>query len=167
MRRINNLIDKIIRFIYSTEKYAVKKGVKIGSGSRLIGNVEFGSEPYLIEIGNHVSITNSSFVTHDGGVWVLRDKYPDLDCFGKIKVGNNVFIGTDSLIMPGVIIGNNVVIGACSVVTKDIPDNSVVAGVPAKIIKTLEKYESDVLAKGIPTKGLCLEEKKLRILNNV
>ena len=53
---------------------------------------------------------------------------------------NNVFIGCNSIIMGGVRIGNNVVIGAGSVVTKDIPDNSVVVGNPAKVIKTFDEF---------------------------
>lgn len=68
---------------------------------------------------------------------------------GKIHIGNNVFISSKSTILYGVNIGNNVIIGAGSIVTKDIPDNSIVAGAPAKFIKSFDDYISkmDKLSK--------------------
>lgn len=59
------------------------------------------------------------------------------DFFGRIQIGNNVFIGMRALILKGVTIGDNVVIGAGSVVTKKIPSNSVYAGIPARRICSL------------------------------
>lgn len=61
-------------------------------------------------------------------------KRPDIDCF-DIKVGNNCYVSTGAIVLGPVNIGNNVTIAAGAVVTKDIPDNCTVAGVPAKIIK--------------------------------
>ena len=55
-------------------------------------------------------------------------------------MGDNVYIGVHTVILPGVKIGNNVIIGAGSVVTKDIPDNSVAAGTPARVIKSSQEY---------------------------
>ena len=115
------MISKIINFyrrkFWTPEKIARHIGVKIGHSSD-IQIKSFGSEPYLIEIGNHVQITSGTkFFTH-GAAWVLRDKYPEIDFFGKIKIGDNVYIGNDSLILPGVAIGSNVIIAAGSVVTK-------------------------------------------------
>ncbi|MDO5447908.1 MAG: acyltransferase [Prevotellaceae bacterium] len=57
---------------------------------------------------------------------------------GTVTIGNNVWIGSNACIMPGVTIGDGVVVGANSVVTKDVPPYCIVAGVPAKIIKNLE-----------------------------
>lgn len=129
--------------------YAKYLGVRMGNGVRITGNVTFGSEPYLIEIGDNVTITQEvKFNTHDGGVGVLRQKHPGLNVFGRIMIGNNVFIGSASQIMPGVRIGNNVVIGAGSIVTKDIPDNVVAAGVPARVVKSIEEYERQSLERG-------------------
>ncbi len=59
---------------------------------------------------------------------------------GQVAIGNNVFIGEGSFILRNVTIGSNVIIGAATVVTKDIPDNSVVTGIPAKIVMSLEDY---------------------------
>src|SRR5690606_26385380 len=111
-------------------------------------------------VGNRVQITSDvKFFTHGGG-WVFREKYPDMDTFGKIVIGNNVYVGNNSLILPGVIIGNNVIVGAGSVVTKSIPEGSVVAGNPAKIIGTLDEVEEKMVEKDLKTKGLIPSEKR-------
>lgn len=124
-----------------------------------------GSEPYLVEIGDHVEITSGvRFITHDGGVWVLRDGHPDVDVFGKIVIGNNVFIGFNAIVMPGVVVGDNCVIGAGSVVTKSVPSDSVVAGVPARVIRSLSEYKASSLAKSLATKRLSPDEKKRFLL---
>src|SRR5690554_6087907 len=95
------VFKNLIKYFYTPEVYAVKEGVKIGDNC-YIATRAFGSEPYLIEIGNHVQITSGvKFFTHGGG-WVFREEFPDLDTFGKIKIGNNVYIGNNALIMPGV-----------------------------------------------------------------
>ncbi len=95
--------------------YFKKQGVRFGHNCRLVGKNDFGCEPYLITIGNHVSITTSTFITHDGGVWVFRDDNPEIDVIKPITIGDNVFIGAECLILPGVNIGNNVVVGARAV----------------------------------------------------
>lgn len=61
---------------------------------------------------------------------------------GVVNIGNNVFIGASSTILPGISIGNNVVIGANSVVSRDIPDDSVAIGNPAKVICTYDEFVS-------------------------
>jgi acetyltransferase-like isoleucine patch superfamily enzyme len=130
--------------------YSKFLGIKFGKNVRILHFPRFGSEPYLIEIGDNVTITRGvCFVTHDGGVSVFRDQFPNMNVFGKIKIGNNVFIGINSIILPSVTVGNNVVIGAGSIVNKDIPNNVVVAGIPAKVIKTLSEYKQNVLDKSI------------------
>jgi acetyltransferase-like isoleucine patch superfamily enzyme len=132
--------------------YLAAMGVQVGENCRIYGIPEevFGSEPYLCRLGDHVSITSGvRFVSHDGGVWVFRHLFPDLDVFGPITVGNNVFIGINAVIMPGVTIGDNVVIGSGAVVTRDIPSNSVAAGVPARVVRSLDDYLAKALAKGL------------------
>ncbi len=130
--------------------YSKYLGVNFGKNVRITGTPLFGSEPYLITIGNDVTITDGvTFHTHDGGVGVLRAKYPGIDIIKPVTVGNNVFIGSHATLMPGITIGNNVIIGAASLISRNIPDNVVVVGVPAKIIKTLAEYEEKVLKEGI------------------
>lgn len=103
------------------------------------------SEPYLVSIGNNVKITAGvRFVTHDISPTVFGYAgYPtNEECLyymDKIIVGDNVMIGADSIILPGITIGNNVIIGAGSVITKDIESGTVVAGNPARVIGTFYK----------------------------
>lgn len=132
------------------EVYRKYLNVSIGNNARFTGKINFGSEPFLISIGDHVTLAhNVTFHTHDGGVWVFREKYPNINVYGKITIGNNVFIGSNVIILPNVNIGNNVVIGAGSIVTKSVESNSVVAGNPAKIIKRVNEYEEKVLKNAI------------------
>lgn len=103
------------------------------------------SDPELIKFHNNVIVTsNVTFVTHD--VFHLGLNYLNQGEFlynnGCIEVMDNVFIGCNSTILSNIKIGPNVVIGAGSVVTKDVPPNSVVAGNPAKVIGTFEDYVS-------------------------
>lgn len=84
-----------------------------------------------------------------------------LDFFLPISVGNNVMIGVNSLIMPGVNIGSNVIIGGNSVITKDVPDGAIVAGSPAKLISTVEQFMEKMKNKEtVPTKMLKQKEKR-------
>lgn len=123
--------------------FARNIGVKVGENCRFYSTF-FSTEPYLIEVGDNVTIAdNVFFVTHDGGVWVLRNlykMYKNINIVGKIKIGNNVFIGMNSTILYGVTIGNNVIIAAGSLVTKSFPDNVVIGGVPARILKSIDEY---------------------------
>ena len=100
----------------------------------------FPSEPYLVSIGNNVKVTAGvRFITHDITPTVFGYAgYPVnnkcLYYMDKIVVGNNVMIGANTIILPGVTIGNNVIIAAGSVITKDVPSDTVIGGVPAKVI---------------------------------
>jgi acetyltransferase-like isoleucine patch superfamily enzyme len=123
-------------------------------------------ESYLIDIGDNVVITENVFlITHEGSICVFHNENPKLDLFGTIKIGNNCFIGMNSLILPNTTIGNNCIVGAGSVVRGKIPDNSVVSGNPAKVIRTMDEYRQKVFSN--PTlfeyKTLSEEDKK-RIL---
>jgi len=122
-------------------KIARSWGVQIGSDC-ILHNVKFGSEPYLISIGNHCEITSGvQFITHDGATWVLRKDRQFLGSkFGPIIIHDNCFIGLNSLILPDVEIGPNSVVGAGSVVTKNIPENSIYAGNPARYICDYDEY---------------------------
>lgn len=147
--------------------YARGVGVQIGEDCRFLGikRAQCGSEPYLISSGDHVTITAGvSFATHDGGVWVLRSKYPDIDVFGRITIEDNVFVGMNATILPGVTVGGDSIIAAGALVNRDVPAGSVVGGVPARHIRSVEEYEQKALAKAVHVRGLPHHEKQARIL---
>ncbi len=143
--------------------FARSLGVKIGSDCRLIclTPATFGSDPYLIRIGNHVTITAGvRFITHDGAVWVFRERDPEIDVIAPIVIGNNVFVGTNALLMPGVTIGDNTVIAAGAVVTRDVPAGFVAAGVPARCVRTLDEYWEKVRHRAFHIRSKPLAEKR-------
>lgn len=96
----------------------------------------------MIEIGDNVSITTGVTILTHGYDWsVFKGMYGDvLGSAGRVKIGDNVFIGMNSTILKGVTVGNNVVIGANSLINKDVPDNSVVVGNPQRIVCDIDSY---------------------------
>lgn len=103
-----------------------------------------GSEPYLITIGNNVRIASfCTFINHDGSNYVVETlelSKKGARKYGKITIGNNVFVGMRSTFLPDSGVGNNVIVGYGSIVTKHFGDNVVVAGSPAKVICSIDEY---------------------------
>lgn len=134
---------------YKRAEYLKKKKYfkKIGEHCYL-QPYNFGTEPNLITFGNNEHVaTGVTFINHDIISFMLN--YMDntrrhKEKKGEIVIGDNVFIGAKSIILYDVHIGNNVIIGAGTIVTKDIPSNSVVVGVPGRIISTFDDYKSQV-----------------------
>lgn len=126
-----------LRGEYTTEKL-VKMGMKVGRNfKRLNGTILDPAHCWLIEIGDNVTMApRVHILCHDASTKQFLG-YTKIGC---VTIGDNVFIGADTVVLPGVTIGNNVVIGSNSTVTDNIPDNMVVAGTPAKAICSLEKY---------------------------
>ena len=139
MKFIINILKSLHRLLLLKDsqekriKYLRRQGVRIGKNC-LIDTMFFSTEPYLIEIGDHARIAGGTlFITHDGSVSCFPEEVNG-GIFGKIKVGNNVFIGNNSIILLNTSIGNNCIIGAGSVVRGKFPENSVIIGNPAKVV---------------------------------
>lgn len=136
MKLIKELVYRL-RGEYTTEKL-VRMGMKVGKNfGRLNGVILDPSHCWLIEIGDNVTIAPRVHVLcHDAST----KRFLNYTKIGRVTIGDNVFIGAESVVLPGVTIGNNVIVGANSTVTHDIPDGTVVAGSPAKPICTIEEY---------------------------
>ena len=125
--------------------YLRNKGVSVGNGVVFynpVSTVVDTSYPELLSFGNNVRIAHGCIIlTHDYSWSVIAGVYGELvGGIAPVTIGNNVFLGINTIILKGVKIGNNVIVGAGSVVTKDIPSNEVWAGNPAKRIMSLEDY---------------------------
>ena len=145
LKRIKNLIiqgitdvERFVQYGDIPTWYYIKKGLKVGdrfdrqSGTRLdISNC------WLIEIGNNVVLANRvQLLAHDDSA----EQWCGYRKVGRIMIGNDVFIGAGTLVMPGVTIGDECIIGADSVVTKSIPPRTVALGIPAKVVQTLDEH---------------------------
>ena len=126
-----------LRGDYTTEKL-IKMGLKVGNNfKRLNGVILDPAHCWLITIGDNVTMApRVHILAHDAST----KEFLDYTKIGRVNIGNNVFIGAESVVLPNVTIGDNVVIGANSTVTKDIPSNSVYVGNPAKFICTIDEY---------------------------
>ena len=148
-----SLKNILMRFIYpnrySSEafcKYLRSKGCEVGKNTYFFNPISTEvdvNRGKFIEIGDNCKIAAGVIiVAHDYSWEVVRKTYHEILPNGgkKIKIGNNVFIGKNAIIMRGVEIGDNCIIGAGSVVTKSVPSNTVCAGNPAHVITSLEEY---------------------------
>ncbi len=126
-----------IRGEFTTEKL-ISMGMQVGKNfKRLNGVILDPGHCWLIEIGDNVTMAPGVHILcHDAST----KQFLNYTKIGRVTIGDNVFIGAESVVLPGVTIGSNVVIGANSTVTHDIPDNSVAVGSPARVIGTLDAY---------------------------
>jgi acetyltransferase-like isoleucine patch superfamily enzyme len=118
--------------------YAIGEGCHISPRAGLFDRV-------YVRIGNNVWIEECFIVGHDGTIGMINNAYGvRLDKVGKVDICDNVAIGIGAAILPGVTIGPNAIVGAGSVVGRDVPPNSVVSGVPATVVSTLDEYVANL-----------------------
>ena len=135
-----NFIDVIkskVRGTYNLRQL-IRDGLKIGDNVHIMEECKLDpSHCWLIEIGNNVTLApRVHILAHDAST----KKELNYVRIQKVKIGNNVFIGAGSIILPGVKIGDNVIVGAGSVVSRSLDGNGVYAGVPAKKITDYDSY---------------------------
>lgn len=161
---LRKLITIFLRHFAPAETYARFLGAKIGKNCRILTK-NWPSESYLITIGDDVDVTAGVHIHTHGGARVARKKYPEFDVFGKVEIKNGAYIGSGSHIMPGVIVGEGALVAAGSVVTKSVPDNTVVGGNPARIICSVDEYISRNLQYNTNTLNLSQREKKRYLIS--
>lgn len=137
MKRVLKELLYRLRGEYTTEKL-ISMGMQVGKNfGRLNGVILDPSHCWLITIGDNVTLApRVHILCHDAST----KGFLGYTKIGQVTIGNDVFIGAESVVMPGVTIGNRVIVGANSTVTHDVPDNSVVVGSPARILCTVDEY---------------------------
>lgn len=113
----------------------VDKTANIGKGSIILARCVVG--PFA-KIGENVFLFSGTIIEHDDFIESNVYASPGVCLAGKVRVGKNTFLGIRSCVVQGVKIGSNVIVGAGSVVLKDVADNTVVAGIPAKVLRKNE-----------------------------
>lgn len=137
-KKIKNMLLKIQGETLTEE--LVRMGLKVGSNfNRQVGCIIDYAHCWLIEIGDNVTLApRVHILAHDASTYKLLG-YSKI---GLVKIGDNVFIGANSTILPNVEIGDNSIIGANSIVVADIPENVVAAGNPARVLCTVDEYKA-------------------------
>lgn len=125
---------KIISLI-SNKAHVGSFGTIIGEGAVILQGAIITND---VVVGKCVLLNPNTTVSHDVKIGNFVECSPGVCITGNVKIGDFTYIGTNATILPNINIGKNVTIGAGAVVTKDIPDNSLVVGIPARIIKKLE-----------------------------
>lgn len=125
--------------VWIAKHFCFDNGKNIFIGNNFTGNFNLTIlDIKEVYIGDNVMIGPNTTITTVGHPLSPKKRRGHLAQASEIRIGNDVWLGANVTVLPGVTIGNNVVIGAGAVVTKDIPDNSLAVGVPAKVIKELE-----------------------------
>lgn len=143
---VKRFLKRILRRRPSNEELIEQlkaQGAQIGDRLHLYGTVHIDTQfPFMLSIGNDVEITTGVHILNHDYSWSVIKKATGqlLGGVGPVDIGNNVFIGSGSLILMNTHIGNNTIVGARSVVSGTFPDNVVIAGTPAKVICSLDEF---------------------------
>lgn len=181
MNTLTSFIYRVLSKIFGHEliiNYYRKQGVSIGEGTHIFSKI-VSSEPFLITIGRNVTISvGVTLLTHDASIGAIIGRNVFSDIVGPINIGDNCFIGANTIILPGVSIPNNTIVAAGSVVTKTITSSSkevaeglsnegiVIGGNPAKLICRTTDFLDKRNPNFLKLHGLSLVERKRAILQN-
>lgn len=157
-------------------QYYRKLGMTIGEDTHIFSRL-ISSEPFLISIGKNVTIsTGVSLLTHDASVGAIVGRHVYSDIVGPITIGNNCFIGANSIILPGVRIPDNSIVAAGSVVTKTVvnhltnkapqDEGIIIGGNPAVYICKTNDFLKKRKNNFLKLHGLSLTDRKNIIMNN-
>ena len=136
---LKKMLGSVGERVWIAKTFSCDCGKNIHIGNDFTGNFNLTIlDIREVYIGNHVMIGPNTLITTVGHPLSPKARRGYMAHAEPVRIGNDVWIGGNVTILPGITIGNNVVIAAGAVVTKDVPDNSLVGGVPAKLIKTLE-----------------------------
>jgi len=133
-----NLLGGIFTSTISSESYIGSYDVNIGVGANILSGVTISNS---VKIGIGAILYYNSIITHDCVVGNFVEVSPAVTILGRCKIGDYCQIGANSTILPDLSIGDNVIVGAGTIITKNIPDNCLVVGIPGKVIKELEPLE--------------------------
>lgn len=149
LQRLPPLSDMIVDRWEKAKILGFGEGTNIYDSSLVLGDVKVGKECWIgpntildgsggLVLGNYCTISAGVHIyTHDNVKQTLSSKKLPIER-KPINIGNNVYVGPNAVILKGVTIGNNIIIGAFAFVNKDIPDNTIVMGQPAKSVGTIQ-----------------------------
>lgn len=144
MNKYRLLLSNIYRFFFPIDEVTKfrKMGIRIGENCKIQNEVMIDySHNWLVTIGNNVTIApRVHILAHDASTKRILN-YTKL---GLTTIEDDVFVGAGAIVLPGVTIKKGSIVGAGSIVTKDVPENVVVAGNPAKVICTTEEYYTKI-----------------------
>lgn len=138
---MRKLLSKIFNKLFPQQdqlSFLLERGLKVGKNFSMQNEVIIDpNHCWHITIGDNVTLAPRVYIlAHDAST-----KRPlNYARIGKVNIGDNVFIGASSIVLPGVTIGNNVIIGAGSIVSGDIEENSIAVGNPARVVDTFENF---------------------------
>lgn len=113
---------------------------RVGRNVRINRGATF-TDPAYVSLGNNIVLADCTFIGHDGSVDVMNIAYGEsVEAVGKITIHDNVFVGHGAILLRGVTVGPNSIVGAGAVVSRDVPPGTIVGGVPARVLGTVEDY---------------------------
>ena len=138
-RHLQQMLGAVGERVWIAKTFNCDRGKNIFIGDDFTGNHNLTIlDIREVYIGNHVMIGPNALITTVGHPLSPKGRREYHALAKTVRIGNDVWIGGNVTILPGVTIGNNVVVAAGAVINKDVPDNTLVGGVPARVIKTIE-----------------------------